>query len=85
MAEHRGPADEFVAVKDGHQHEKVVDMGNGSPAQIGIVEQNDIAGIERLVKALHHLPDIGAELPDDHPAVGVADHGEFVVLLTDNR
>ena len=85
MAEHGGPANKLVAVKDGNQHEKVVDVGNGPSAQIGIVEQNDIAGIERLVKTLHHLPDIGAKLSDDHTAVGITDHGEFVVLLADHR
>ena len=85
MAEHGGPAYEFVAVKDGDEHEKVVDVGNCPSAQIGVVEQNDIAGIERLVKTFHHLPDIGAKLPDNHPAVGVTDHGKFVVLLADHR
>ena len=84
MPEHGRPADEFVAVEDRHEHQKIVDMRNGAPAQVRIVEQDDVAGIQRLVETLHHLADVGAELPDDHAPVRVADHGKLVVLFADD-
>ena len=85
VAEHRGPADQFITVKDRDEDQKIVDVGDRSAAQIRVVEQDDIAGVDRAVEAVHHLPDIRAELADDHPAVGVADHRKLVVLLPNDR
>ena len=85
MPEHRRPADEFIAVEYRHEDEEVIDMRNRSTAQIRIVEEDDIPGVDRTVEGVHHLPDIRAELTDDHAAVRITDHRKLIVLLPNDR
>ena len=85
VPEHRREADQLAFMKHRHQHHKVIEMADRPGAGIGIVLQDDVAGLELEITFLEHVGDIGAELADDHPPLGVADHREFVVLLADHR
>ena len=85
VAEHRGEADQFALVEDRHQHHEVVEMADSAGAGVGIVLQDDVAGLEVETALLEHVGDVRAELADDHLPLGVADHREFVVLLADHR
>ena len=84
MPEHRCEADEVALVKHRHQNHKVVEMADGAGTSVRVVLQNDVAWLELKVLLFEHIGNVGAELPDDHAALGVADHGEFVVLLADD-
>ncbi len=85
VAEHARPPDEFAVEEDRDQHQPVVDVGDRPAALVGVAREDHIALFDGVVPGLHHLVDVGAELPDDHPALGVGDHGELVVLLPDDR
>ena len=85
VAEHRAEADELPLVEDGQEHHPVVDVADRAAALVGVALEDDVprGELERLLG--EHLRDVGAELPDDHAARGVGDHGELVVLLADDR
>ncbi len=85
VAEHARPPDELAVEEDRDQHQPVVDVGDRPAALVGVAREDDVALFDGVVPGLHHLVDVGAELPDDHPALGVGDHGELVVLLPDDR
>ena len=85
MAEHRGKADQVALVKHRHQHHPVVEMADRAGAGVRIVLQDDVAGLEFEIALLEHIVDVRAELADDHAALHVANHREFVVLFADHR
>ena len=58
---------------------------NRAAALVGIALQDDVSRLELERLFGQHLGHVGAELPDDHPALRVGDHRELVVLLADDR
>jgi hypothetical protein len=85
VAEHRGEADQLAFVKHRHQHHEVVEVADRAGASVRVVLQDDVARLELEAALLEHVRNIRAELPDDHPPLGVADHRKFVVLFADHR
>ena len=85
VPEHRGEADQVALVEDRDQHHEVVEVADRAGARVGVVLQDDVAGLELEAALLEHVGNVRAELADDHLALGVADHREFVVLLADHR
>ena len=84
MPELRGPADQLVLEEDRHQHKPVVRVRDRRGALERVRREDHVARVHPAVPGLHHLVDVGAELPDDHPATRVGDHRELVVLLPDH-
>ena len=85
VPEHRAEADQPAIEEDRDQHHPVVDVADGAAALVGVALQDDVARLQRERLLGQHLGHVGAELPDDHPALRVGDHRELVVLLADDR
>ena len=83
VAEHGGPGDDPAVDIDRHHGQPVVQMADRAVAGVGIVGEEDVAFLDLAVIALLEAPEEGAELADDHFALGVGDHRESVVLLPD--
>jgi hypothetical protein len=84
VAEHACPADQLALPEDRQADEPVVDVRDRAAALVRVGVEDHVAFEDRLVEALEHLGDVGAELADDHAAVRVGDHRELVVLLADD-
>ena len=85
VAEHRGVGDEAAVAIDRAQDEPVRRMADGAGAAVGIGGEENIPLLDGAVVLALEAVDEGAELADDHLAVGVGDHRELVVLLADSR
>ena len=85
VTEHRGVGDEAAVAIDRAQDEPVWRMADRASAAIGIGGEEDVSLLDGAVVLALEAVDEGAELADDHLAVGVRDHRELVVLLADSR
>ena len=85
VAEHRGVGDEPTVAIDRAQDQPVRRVADGAGAAVGIGGEEDVPLLDRAVILALEAVDEGAELADDHLAVGVGDHRELVVLLADSR
>ena len=84
VTELRRPADELVLVEDRHEHEPVVRVRDRRRALERVGGEDHVARVDAPIPVLHHLVDVGPELPHDHAATRVGDHRELVVLLPDH-
>ena len=84
VAEHRAESDHLSLVEDGEEDHPVVDVADRAAALVGVALEDDVPRGELEGLFGEHLGDVGAELPDDHPARRVRDHRELVVLLADD-
>ena len=85
VAEHRGPADQLALVKDRHHQQPVVQVTDRAVAGIGVVGDEDVAILDRALVAVDEAVEERAELPHDHLAFLVGDHGKGVMLFADAR
>ena len=84
VTEHRGVGDEPAVAVDRAQDQPVRRVADGTGAAVGVGGEEDVPLLDRAVILALEAVDEGAELPDDHLAVGVGDHRELVVLLADS-
>jgi hypothetical protein len=76
VTEHRRPGDVASILEDRHQHNPVRQVRHRRIAHIGVVGEDDVSLLELVVVGGHKRPDEGTELPHDHLAVAVGDHGK---------
>ena len=83
VPEHGGVGDQPPVLEHRQQHQPVVAVADGALHRIGVGEEDHVPLLHRAVIAVEERVDVGAELPDHHAALGIADQGKGVALLAD--
>ena len=85
MTEHRHPTDQAMVLEDGQQHQPVGKVADGCRATVGVIGEDDVAFLDGAVIGFFEAMNERAKLTDDHLAVAVGDHREFVILFAYSR